>query len=80
MYKIRQKWEESQAARKRPGRPAYAPWNFMFILCQRVSIHKSKPIQLDVIQDLYSKTERPEPRMIGSSCSTPTQPQARNRL
>ena len=65
---------------KIPGRPAYAPWNFMSIFCQCVSIHKSKPIQLDVIQDLYSKTKRPEPRMIGSTCSTPTQPQARNRL
>ena len=63
----------------RNPRPA-GPWNFMFILCQCVSIHKSKPIQLDVIQDLYSKTKRPEPRMIGSTCSTPTQPQAWNRL
>ena len=62
------------------GLPAYAPWNFMSIFCQCVSIHKSKPIQLDVIQDLCPRTERLESRMIGPTYNTPTQPQARNHL
>ena len=80
MYEIWPKWEKSQAGRPRPGRPAYTPGSLMLIFGQSAHECKYKPIQCGFIQNAQTKTERFEPRMIGSTCSTPTQPQAQNRL
>ena len=69
MYKIWPKWEESQAGRPRPGRPAYTPWSLMLIFGQSVPEHESKPNQLDLIQDIHPMVERLEPWMDGPTCS-----------
>ena len=63
-----------------PGRPACDPWKFRLNFGQSVHESKCKLVQYCSVQHTQTKTERLEPRMIGPTYNTPTQPQARNRL